>query len=78
MLGSDMGDHPLDPVRLELTIALARLLGVLERPTVRVVAAEPADDELLTLVHQPEYIAAVTIPCSPTCTRPARAWWGPR
>jgi len=59
LLGYDMGDHPLDPVRLELTIALARLLGVLERPTVRVVAAEPADDELLTLVHQPEYIAAV-------------------
>src|SRR5690606_3571431 len=54
-----MGAHPLNPVRLELTIALARLLGVLERPTVRVVAAEPADDELLTLVHQPEYIAAV-------------------
>ena len=38
LLGYDLGDHPLDPVRVELTIALARSLGVLDRPGVRVVA----------------------------------------
>ena len=38
LLGYDLGDHPLDPVRVELTIALARALGVLDRPGVTVVA----------------------------------------
>ena len=33
LLGYDMGDHPLDPVRVELTMALARELGVLDRPS---------------------------------------------
>jgi acetoin utilization protein AcuC len=51
--------HPLAPVRLELTMALARQLGVLELPGVDVAAATPADDALLTLVHHPEYVAAV-------------------
>lgn len=59
LLGYDFGDHPLDPVRVELTMALAQQLGVLDRPGVRVVAPEPADDRLLELVHQPEYVAAV-------------------
>ena len=35
LLAYDLGDHPLDPVRVELTIALARGLGVLDRPGVR-------------------------------------------
>ena len=34
LLGYDLGDHPLDPVRVELTMALARELGVLDRPGV--------------------------------------------
>ncbi|QSB13375.1 acetoin utilization protein AcuC [Natronosporangium hydrolyticum] len=59
LLGYDLGDHPLDPVRVELTIALARGLGLLERPGVRVVAPPPANDDLLQLVHQPEYLSAV-------------------
>src|SRR5690606_23343566 len=59
LLGYDLGDHPLDPVRVELTMALARSLGVLERSGVRVAPAEPADDALLTLVHDPDYLAAV-------------------
>ena len=48
----NFGDHPLDPVRVELTMALARELGVLDRPNVTVVGAEPADDALLQLVHE--------------------------
>ncbi|MBM0229973.1 acetoin utilization protein AcuC [Micromonospora sp. ATA51] len=59
LLAYDMGDHPLDPVRVELTIALARELGVLDRPGVRLVKPEPADDALLTRVHDPRYLDAV-------------------
>ncbi|MGC4870315.1 acetoin utilization protein AcuC [Micromonospora sp. DT53] len=59
LLAYDMGDHPLDPVRVELTIALARELGILDRPGVRVVKPEPADDALLSRVHEPAYLAAV-------------------
>ncbi|MEU1745226.1 acetoin utilization protein AcuC [Micromonospora arida] len=59
LLAYDMGDHPLDPVRVELTIALARELGILNRPGVRMVKPEPADDALLTRVHAPAYLAAV-------------------
>jgi acetoin utilization protein AcuC len=57
LLAYDLGDHPLDPVRLELTIALARELGVLDRATVE--APRPATDEDLLRVHTAEYLAAV-------------------
>jgi len=59
LLGYDFGDHPLDPVRLELTVALARALGVLDRPGVRVVPPPAADDNTLRLVHDAGYLAAV-------------------
>jgi len=58
-LGYDLGDHPLDPVRLELTMALARQLGVLDRPNATLPSPEPAGDALLELVHDREYIGAV-------------------
>ncbi|WP_395109104.1 acetoin utilization protein AcuC [Actinomadura sp. SCN-SB] len=51
--------HPLNPVRVELTMALAREFGLLDRPNVRVVPFETADDKLLGLVHDEGYIAAV-------------------
>ncbi|XRQ06489.1 acetoin utilization protein AcuC [Actinomadura welshii] len=51
--------HPMNPVRVELTMALARELGVLDRPNVRVSEFEAADDKLLRLVHEEAYIAAV-------------------
>jgi acetoin utilization protein AcuC len=59
LLGYDFGDHPLDPVRVELTMALARGLGVLDRPGVSMVVPEPADDATLTRVHEAEYLDAV-------------------
>jgi acetoin utilization protein AcuC len=59
LLEYDLGDHPLDPVRVELTIELARAFGVLDRAGVTVVAPEPADDAALTRVHDPAYLAAV-------------------
>jgi acetoin utilization deacetylase AcuC-like enzyme len=51
--------HPLAPVRLELTMALARELGVFDAPGVSVTVPEPASHELLELQHDPAYIAAV-------------------
>lgn len=60
LLGYDFGlGHPLSPVRLRLTIELARAAGVLEGEGVAVVEPEPATDEILALVHEPEYLAAV-------------------
>jgi acetoin utilization protein AcuC len=58
LLGYDFGGgHPLNPVRVELTMELARQLGVLDRMSV--VGFAPADDDLLGLVHSPKYVDAV-------------------
>ena len=51
--------HPLAPVRVELTMALARELGVLDAAGVTVAAAPPATDDELRWVHDPGYIDAV-------------------
>ncbi|UQU66368.1 acetoin utilization protein AcuC [Couchioplanes caeruleus] len=59
LLAYDMGEHPLNPVRVELTMALARELGVLGRPGVRMVTPTPADDAALTRIHRADYLEAV-------------------
>jgi acetoin utilization protein AcuC len=60
LTGYDFGPgHPLAPVRVELTFALARALGVLGGDGVRVVAPELATPGELELIHDPAYIAAV-------------------
>src|SRR5664280_2588877 len=51
--------HPLRPVRLELTMALARQLGVLDRPGISFRPPSMAGDDLLGLVHDPMYIGYV-------------------
>ncbi len=51
--------HPMRPLRLELTLALARALALFDRPEIRVLVAGPADDEQLARVHTPAYIRAV-------------------
>jgi acetoin utilization protein AcuC len=51
--------HPLRPLRLELTMALAGQLGVLDRTGVTVRAPHEAGDDLLEMVHDPLYIASV-------------------
>ncbi len=53
--------HPLAPVRVELTIALAEAFGVLSAPGVSVAVPDPAGDAELRLVHDPAYIAAVKV-----------------
>ena len=81
--------HPLAPVRVELTMALARAFGLLEAAGVSVAAPEPASEAELEFVHDRSYIAAVrrapptcrsalarrTTRSSPACTRPPR--WSP-
>jgi acetoin utilization protein AcuC len=49
--------HPMAPVRVDLTMRLARDLGVLDR--LRTVDAPIADDDLIATVHQPGLIEAV-------------------
>jgi acetoin utilization protein AcuC len=56
-LGYDFGDHPMKPIRLELTIRLARALGVLDR--LEVVRPTPADEAQLRLAHDDDYLDAV-------------------
>ena len=51
--------HPLDPRRLELTMALIRAMDLAGGPDRPIIAPRDAtDDELLT-VHAPDYVAAV-------------------
>ncbi|MGW5425077.1 acetoin utilization protein AcuC [Streptomyces sp. NPDC003943] len=56
--GYDFGpEHPMDPVRLALTMGLVRAYGLDGR--VDVVAAKPAGESTLRLVHREDYVAAV-------------------
>ncbi|WP_328442685.1 acetoin utilization protein AcuC [Amycolatopsis sp. NBC_00438] len=58
LLGYDLGgDHPFNPVRLELTVRLATELGVLDG--VELLVPSAAGDEELLRIHAPEYLAAV-------------------
>jgi acetoin utilization protein AcuC len=58
LLGYDLGGrHPLNPIRLDLTIRLARSLGVLDG--VQPLAPVQATDDELRTVHSEDYIAAV-------------------
>jgi acetoin utilization protein AcuC len=51
--------HPMAPVRVELTVALARSFGVLGATGVTLAAPEPATAAELELVHDAGYISAV-------------------
>jgi acetoin utilization protein AcuC len=51
--------HPLAPIRVELTVALARAFGVLDGAGVTVAAPAPATDAELGYVHDAGYIDAV-------------------
>jgi len=48
--------HPLKPFRLKLTYELIRAYGLLSLPDVRVVEAEPAEEEDLLLYHTRDYL----------------------
>ena len=64
--------HPMAPIRVDLTMRLARSLGVLDNPDLRLVAGPTAtDDELLAGPHR----AATSRPSSGSATIPTRATW---
>jgi len=52
-------DHPLAPVRMELTMQLAHDFGLWSQPGVTVAAPAPPSDADLELVHDARYITAV-------------------
>src|ERR1700722_13477747 len=56
-LAYDFGEHPLNPIRLELTIRMARELGVLDG--LNVLPPVAADEAALLTTHEAEYLAAV-------------------
>jgi acetoin utilization protein AcuC len=56
-LDYDFGEHPMTPVRLDLTVSLARSLGVLDQFTV--IEPVPADEQQLLTVHDADYLDAV-------------------
>jgi len=51
--------HPLNPIRVELTIALARSLGILDLPQLSLLPVTAAADGELSLVHTVDYQEAV-------------------
>jgi acetoin utilization protein AcuC len=51
--------HPLAPIRVKLTMELARAFGLLGKDEVTVAPARAATDAELQLVHDPGYIAVV-------------------
>jgi acetoin utilization protein AcuC len=60
LISYDFGpDHPLAPVRVELTMALAQEFGVFDAAGVTVAAPTPASDAQLQFIHDPAYIDAV-------------------
>ncbi len=60
LTGYDFGPrHPLAPIRVKLTIELARAFGVLTAEQVTVAPAGPAADDEIALVHDPGYIDTV-------------------
>ncbi|WP_374121965.1 acetoin utilization protein AcuC [Frankia sp. AiPa1] len=65
--------HPLHPIRLGLTMDLAGRLGVLDAPGLELVAPTFAPDDLIELVHDPAYVAAVR-----AAPEPAQAWLAAR
>ncbi|MEP6852792.1 MAG: acetoin utilization protein AcuC [bacterium] len=56
-LDYDFGDHPMHPVRLDLTIRLARACGVLDAATLR--RPQPAAEHDLRTAHTSEYLAGL-------------------
>ena len=56
-LDYDFGRHPMNPVRLDLTIRLARELGVLDRVDVR--SPRPAAEADLLTAHTADYLDAL-------------------
>lgn len=51
--------HPLQSIRLKMTVELMRAYGILDQPGVEIVSPRLATDEELKLIHTPDYIQKV-------------------
>ncbi len=51
--------HPMNPIRLELTAQLCREFGLFDDPSAQVIVPYVPDDDVLLTMHTPEYVAAV-------------------
>jgi len=51
--------HPLQSIRLRMTIELMRAYGLLDQPLIRVIEPRRATDEELELIHSADYIERV-------------------
>jgi acetoin utilization protein AcuC len=75
LAGYDFGTaHPMAPLRIELTIELARAFGLFHRGEVTLAAPAAATDAELELIHDPAYIKMVKLAGDQTLagTLPAR------
>ena len=62
LTGYDFGPtHPMAPIRIELTIELARAFGLFHHDEVTLAAPAAASDAELELVHDPAYVAMVRL-----------------
>jgi acetoin utilization protein AcuC len=62
LAGYDFGPtHPMAPVRVQLTMELARAFGLFDREEVTLVTPVAATDAELELVHDPAYISMVKL-----------------
>jgi acetoin utilization protein AcuC len=52
-------EHPMNPLRLDLTARLCQELGVFDADGVEVVSPGVPDDDILLTVHDADYVAAV-------------------
>ena len=70
LAGYDFGErHPLDPVRVELTVALIRAVGLLDQPNVDLVRPGTLDEVEVLRVHRPAFVRAVRrLSTDPTIT----------
>ena len=66
--------HPLAPVRVALTVALARDLDVFSAPSMRWLSPSPATDAELATVHDDDYIDAVRTYNTTLKTFPGLLW----
>lgn len=51
--------HPMAPIRVDLTMQLARGFGLLDASNLKIVGAELASDDMLARIHAPAYIEGV-------------------
>ncbi len=52
-------EHPMNPIRLDLTARLCRELGLFDLPGAEIISPDLPDDELLLTVHTEKYVQAV-------------------